>query len=49
MGVSPIASCILFMTNVMPRVVSLPHGWAHVSSNVLTDGEVLDPISGTRR
>jgi anaerobic selenocysteine-containing dehydrogenase len=47
---------------VMPGVVSLPHGWGHsapgtrmrvaaarpgVNSNVLTDAEVLDPLSGT--
>ncbi|HVM55342.1 MAG TPA: molybdopterin-dependent oxidoreductase [Acidimicrobiales bacterium] len=31
---------------VMPGVVSLPHGWARVNSNVLTDGEAFDPISG---
>ena len=46
---------------VMPSVVSLPHGWGHdadgarmevggrrpgVNSNVLTDGSVLDPLSG---
>lgn len=47
--------------DLMPGVVSLPHGWGHavagtrlgvaagrpgVNSNVLTDGDVLDPISG---
>ncbi len=47
--------------DVMPGVVSLPHGWGHglsgsrlsvaaehagVSSNLLTDGDALDPLSG---
>ena len=48
--------------DVMPGVVSIPHGWGHdgpgvelrvarahagVNANVLTDGEVLEPLSGT--
>jgi anaerobic selenocysteine-containing dehydrogenase len=48
--------------DVMPGVVSIPHGWGHdapgvelrvarehagVNSNLLTDEEVLDPLSGT--
>jgi len=48
--------------DVMPGVVSIPHGWGHdapgvrmsvarehagANSNVLTDGEVLEPLSGT--
>lgn len=48
-------------SDIMPGVVSLPHGWGHhapgarltvarqhagVNSNVLTDGSVLDPLSG---
>lgn len=48
--------------DVMPGVVSIPHGWGHdapgvemdvarahagVNSNVLTDEDVLDPLSGT--
>jgi anaerobic selenocysteine-containing dehydrogenase len=48
--------------DVMPGVVSIPHGWGHagdgvelrvarqhagVNTNVLTDGDVLEPLSGT--
>ena len=48
--------------DVMPGVVSIPHGWGHdadgvemgvarehagVNSNVLTDEDALDPLSGT--
>jgi anaerobic selenocysteine-containing dehydrogenase len=48
--------------DVMPGVVSIPHGWGHdadgvemavarehagVNSNVLTDEDVLEPLSGT--
>jgi anaerobic selenocysteine-containing dehydrogenase len=48
--------------DIMPGVVSLPHGWGHgadgvrlgvarahagVNSNVLADGELLEPLSGT--
>jgi len=48
--------------DLMPGVVSLPHGWGHdlegarlgvareragVNSNRLTDGQALDPLSGT--
>jgi anaerobic selenocysteine-containing dehydrogenase len=47
---------------VMPGVVSIPHGWGHsrdgmelrvasehagANSNVLTDEDVLEPLSGT--
>jgi len=47
--------------DIMPGVVSLPHGWGHdrpgtrlgiarshagANSNVLTDSEVMDPVSG---
>lgn len=49
-------------TDVMPGVVSLPHGWGHnaagsrmgaaaqtpgVNTNILTDDEQVDPLSGT--
>ena len=48
--------------DIMPGVVSIPHGWGHdadgvelrvarehagVNSNVLTDEDALDPLSGT--
>ncbi|MCG8590822.1 MAG: molybdopterin oxidoreductase family protein [Proteobacteria bacterium] len=55
--VAPVELC----DDLLPGVVSLPHGWGHdvpgtatqvarrhpgVNSNVLTDGEALDPLSG---
>jgi anaerobic selenocysteine-containing dehydrogenase len=48
--------------DIMPGVVSLPHGWGHdaegttlslaaqepgINTNILTDDEALDPLSGT--
>jgi anaerobic selenocysteine-containing dehydrogenase len=32
--------------NIHPGVVSILHGWEEANANVLTDGDVLDPISG---
>ncbi len=32
--------------NIHPRVVSIPHGWDEANVNLLTDGDVRDPISG---
>jgi formylmethanofuran dehydrogenase subunit D len=31
---------------VHPETVVIPHGWATANANLLTDAEVLDPISG---
>ena len=31
---------------VMPGVISIPHGWGERNSNTLTDEDVLDPLSG---
>jgi anaerobic selenocysteine-containing dehydrogenase len=33
--------------DVMPGVVSIPHGWAHANSNVLTDEHDVEPLTGT--
>ena len=32
--------------DILPQVVSIPHGWAQANVNVLTDIEARDPISG---
>jgi anaerobic selenocysteine-containing dehydrogenase len=32
--------------DIMPGVVSLPHGWSHTRVNDLTDDAFLDPLSG---
>jgi anaerobic selenocysteine-containing dehydrogenase len=33
--------------DLMPGVVSIPHGWEHANSNVLADEELVEPITGT--
>jgi anaerobic selenocysteine-containing dehydrogenase len=33
-------------SDMMPGVVSLPHGWGHASLNALTDELLVDPVSG---
>jgi anaerobic selenocysteine-containing dehydrogenase len=33
--------------HVRPGVVSLPHGWTHTNSNVLSDELLVEPITGT--
>jgi anaerobic selenocysteine-containing dehydrogenase len=32
--------------DIMPGVVSVPHGWASANSNVLLDSRLLDRVSG---
>ncbi len=32
--------------DIMPGVVSVPHGWANANSNVLLDSKLLDKVSG---
>ncbi len=32
--------------DILPNVISIPHGWAQANVNVLTDIEARDPISG---
>jgi len=32
--------------DINPAVVSIPHGWAQANANILTDGDVFDPIAG---
>lgn len=59
--VGEVEATVEVTTDILPGVVSLPHGWGHddpgtrmsvaarhagVNSNVLTDGRVLDPLSG---
>ncbi len=31
---------------VDPRVIFIPHGWNDANANILTDNEILDPVSG---
>ncbi|MBI2705610.1 MAG: molybdopterin-dependent oxidoreductase [Actinobacteria bacterium] len=60
-SVGSLVAVVEVTSDVMPGVVSLPHGWGHaqpgtrlsiaaehagVNTNVLTDGAVLDPLSG---
>ena len=33
--------------DLMPGVVSIPHGWARANSNVLADEDLLEPLTGT--
>ena len=33
--------------DLMPGVVSIPHGWERANSNVLADEELLEPLTGT--
>ena len=33
--------------DVMPGVVSIPHGWEHANSNVLADEQLVEPLTGT--
>jgi anaerobic selenocysteine-containing dehydrogenase len=33
--------------DVMPGVVSIPHGWEHANSNVLADERLVEPLTGT--
>ncbi|HEV2813146.1 MAG TPA: molybdopterin dinucleotide binding domain-containing protein, partial [Solirubrobacteraceae bacterium] len=33
--------------DLMPGVVSIPHGWEHANSNVLADEQLLEPLTGT--
>ncbi|HEX2087247.1 MAG TPA: molybdopterin dinucleotide binding domain-containing protein, partial [Solirubrobacteraceae bacterium] len=33
--------------DVMPGVVSIPHGWEHANSNVLADEHLVEPLTGT--
>jgi anaerobic selenocysteine-containing dehydrogenase len=59
--VGQVAAPVVVTDEVMPGVVSLPHGWGHdqpgvrmnvarshagVSSNDLTDEQIIDPLSG---
>ncbi|MDF9407694.1 molybdopterin-dependent oxidoreductase [Pelotomaculum isophthalicicum JI] len=37
---------VSFSTKFDPRVIFAPHGWDKANSNILTDSEVLDPVSG---
>jgi anaerobic selenocysteine-containing dehydrogenase len=32
---------------LMPGVVSIPHGWEQANSNVLADEELVEPLTGT--
>lgn len=32
--------------DILPGVISVPHGWADANCNVLLDAELLDPVSG---
>jgi len=32
--------------DIMPQVVSIPHGWAQANVNILTDLDLRDPITG---
>jgi anaerobic selenocysteine-containing dehydrogenase len=32
--------------DILPGVVSVPHGWADANCNILLDAELLDPVSG---
>jgi anaerobic selenocysteine-containing dehydrogenase len=33
--------------DLMPGVISIPHGWAHANSNVLADESLVEPLTGT--
>jgi anaerobic selenocysteine-containing dehydrogenase len=33
--------------DLMPGVVSIPHGWEHANSNILADAELVEPLTGT--
>jgi anaerobic selenocysteine-containing dehydrogenase len=33
--------------DIMPGVVSIPHGWEHANSNVLADERLVEPLTGT--
>ena len=33
--------------DLMPGVVSIPHGWEHANSNVLADEHLVEPLTGT--
>lgn len=37
---------VSFSTKLDPRVIYAPHGWEKANINILTDSEVLDPVSG---
>jgi hypothetical protein len=32
--------------DILPGVVSVPHGWANANSNILLDSKLLDKVSG---
>jgi anaerobic selenocysteine-containing dehydrogenase len=32
--------------DILPQVVSIPHGWAEANANVLTELEPRDPVTG---
>ena len=32
--------------DMLPGVISIPHGWDNSNVNLLTDDEALDPVSG---
>ena len=32
--------------DILPGVVSVPHGWADANCNILLDAKLLDPVSG---
>jgi anaerobic selenocysteine-containing dehydrogenase len=32
--------------DILPGVISVPHGWADANCNLLLDAELLDPVSG---
>jgi len=36
----------LVTDDILPGVVSVPHGWADANCNVLLDSDLLDPVSG---
>ncbi|SET59018.1 Anaerobic selenocysteine-containing dehydrogenase [Natronincola peptidivorans] len=43
-GAIEIKAC--FTQDIMPGVISIPHGWDNANANLLTDNAVLDPVCG---
>jgi anaerobic selenocysteine-containing dehydrogenase len=42
-----VAAVVRVTDEVMPGVVSLPHGFAHCSANAITDDYLVEPVIGT--
>ena len=37
---------VKYTDGILPKVISIPHGWDQANANALTDDSNIDPITG---